>query len=346
MCMYNPTGTKANDIVWRGLISSRRTRQCLPRNSRRAALVCDVSIGDCFCIGVGVTSLSLEDWGTVTVAVVIPTFRRPQRLQALLDSLSKGTRVPDEVIVVDNDPESSACPEPIPGLPLRIIHAGLDLNPAGARNVGWRSATSNLCFFIDDDNVVEPGAIDQLAHVFEDPEVGLAGPLIYSGDEAIIWCGGIHRSRWTSRTVWPLHGQSDLPDEPTWPTEDMPDAYAVPRTVLETLGGLDEERFPMYYEEADLGARIRNLGLRGVVVRDARIRHYGWVGVSVGATMVRATMSDGAERARRLARNRIRFHALHYRRLERLSALALFIPMWITVTAAACLCADGPGEFD
>ncbi len=109
------------------------------------------------------------------------------RLQALLDSLSKRTRVPDEVIVVDNDPQRSAHPEPIPGLPLRIIYAGLGLNPTAARNVGWRSTSSDLCFFIDDDNVVEPEAIDHLALVFEDREVGFAGPLIYSGDEAIIW---------------------------------------------------------------------------------------------------------------------------------------------------------------
>ena len=164
---------------------------------------------------------------------------------------------------------------------------------------------------------------------------------IYSGDEAIIWCGGIRRSPWTTRTIWPLQGQSHLPDELTWPTEDMPDAYAVPRAILETLDGLDEERFPIYYEEADLGARIRNLGLRGVVVRDARIRHYGWVGLGIGDTMVRATISNGPERARLMALNRIRFHTLHYRGLERLIALVAFIPVWTIATSVACLRVDG-----
>ncbi len=68
----------------------------------------------------------------------------------------------------------------------------------------------------------------------------------------------------------------------------MPDAFVVPRTVLETLGGLDEKRFQMYHEEADLGARIPNLGLRAVVAKNARIHHYGWTEVSLGRTMVRA----------------------------------------------------------
>ena len=206
--------------------------------------------------------------------------------------------MPDEVIVIDNDPESSACPDPIPGLPLRIVHAGLGLNLAGARNLGWRSTSSSVCVFIDDDNAVEPEAIDELARVFEDREVGLAGPVIYSGDEAIVWCAGIRRSPWTTRTRWPLHGQWQLPDEQTWPTDDMPDAFAVPRTVLEAVGGLDEERFPFHYDEADLGARIRALGFRGVVVRDARVRHYSRVKLSVGDIMVRGIVLDDPDGAR------------------------------------------------
>jgi len=121
----------------------------------------------------------------------------------------------------------------------------------------------------------------------------------------------------------------------------MPDAFAVPRAVLETLDGLDEERFPFHYEEADLGARIRELGLRRVVVRNAQIRHYGWVKPSVGDTMVRATTINGPERARCMARNRIRFHALHYRGLERVCALGVFIPLWTLAASVACLRARG-----
>ena len=282
------------------------------------------------------TSLNREGSETVTVSVVIPTFRRPQRLQALLDSLSKGTRVPDEVVVIDNDPESSCHPEPTPGLPLRIIHAGRGLDLAGARNLGWRATSSAVCVFIDDDNIVEPDAIDQLVLAFGDRGVGLAGPVIYAGDDATIWCAGIHRSPWTTRTIWPLHGRSDLPDELTWPTDDMPDAFAVRRTVLETLDGLDEERFPFYFDEADLGARIRDLGLRGVVVKNARFRHYGLVTLSIGDAVVRAIDLNGPIRAQWLAQNRIRFHTLHYRGLERVCALGVFIPVWTIATSVAC----------
>lgn len=90
----------------------------------------------------------------------------------------------------------------------------------------------------------------------------------------------------------------------TRPTENTPDAFVVSRTVLQTLGGLDGEQFPMHYEEANLGTRFRKLGLGDVVAKNARIHNYGSTGVSLGRTMVRATMSDGAERARRMAWHR------------------------------------------
>lgn len=131
-----------------------------------------------------------------------------------------------------------------PGFPLHTIHTGLDLNPEDSRHVGWRSAISDLCVLIDDDNVVGPEAIDQLALVFEDVGVGFAGPL--SSRPILEGSSGVARhpsvampdSLASQRPV-----QSAQHVDVTY--EDMPDAFVVPRTVLETLGGFDEERFPM-----------------------------------------------------------------------------------------------------
>src|SRR5271169_3009077 len=146
-----------------------------------------------------------------TIAVVIPTFRRSTLLKALLGSLREGSRIPDEVIVVDNDPERSAYPDPVPGLVVRVVHVGLGLNLAGARNAGWRSADSDLCVFIDDDNVVEREAISELARPFDSSQIGFAGPVIYAGDTGAVWCGGIRRSGWTGVTRCLLRGRSVLP---------------------------------------------------------------------------------------------------------------------------------------
>jgi GT2 family glycosyltransferase len=258
-------------------------------------------------------------------------------LQALLISLSEGTRVPDEVIVVDNDPECSASPASIPGLNVLVLHAGLGFNVAGARNIGWRRSASDVSIFIDDDNVVELDTVAALARGFEAGDVGLVGPVIYAGDNGTIWCGGISRSPWTGVTRCLFTGRLEVPAKSSWPTQDMPDAFAVPRAVLAAVEGFDEQRFPIHYEEADLGARIRAHGLRTIVMRDARVRHYGWVGISAASAMVRATANHGEGRTRQMALSRIRFHVLHSAGLQRLSSVGLFIPLWVIVTSVSCL---------
>lgn len=275
-----------------------------------------------------------------TVTVVIPTFRRPEMLQSLLVSLSRGTRVPDEVIVVDNDPEQSAHPAGVAGLNVRVLYAGLGISLAGARNAGWRAAGSDVCFFIDDDNVVESGAVAGLAEACNDSAVGLAAPVVFAGDSGTIWCAGITRSLWTGQTRCILGGESDAPDDSVWDTDDMPDAFAVPRKVLETLEGFDEKNFPIHYDESDFTARIRALGLHNIVVGNARVRHYGWVGVSPGSAMVRAAGSHGPDRVRQMAISRIRFHMMHSSGLQRVTALGFFLPVWVGLTAIGCLKAD------
>jgi GT2 family glycosyltransferase len=278
--------------------------------------------------------------GAPTIAVIIPTIQRPEMLQRLLTSLLHGTRVPDEVIVVDNDPKWSADPTEITGLKVEVVRAGLGISLAGARNVGWRLASSDICFFIDDDNVVESDTVAELARAFEGPGVGMAGPVVFAGDSGTVWCAGIYRSRWTGRTRCILGGESTMPTTSTWHTDDMPNAFAIPRDVLEDIGGFDEKRFPIHYDEADVNARIRELGLKTIVVRNARVCHYGWVGFSPGSAMVWAVSEHGIERVRQMALSRVRFHLTHSKGLSKWSAIGIFLPIWVVLTSVGCLGAD------
>jgi O-methyltransferase len=284
----------------------------------------------------------MERTGAASISVIIPTFRRPEMLQALLVSLRAGSRVPDEVLVVDNDPDGSASPVPIEGLHVHVIRAGLGMSLAGARNAGWRASSSDVCLFIDDDNEVEYGAVEALLDACRSSLVGLAGPVIYAGDTGRIWCAGITRSLWTGRTCCILGGETSAPPESSWETDDMPDAFAVPRIILEKLNGFDETRFPIHYDESDFTARIRELGLHNVVVSDAVMRHYGWVGINPGRAMVRAASTHGADRVRQMAISRMRFHTLHSSGIQRLCAIGVFLPIWVALTALGCLGAEAP----
>jgi len=120
-------------------------------------------------------------------------------------------------------------------------------------------------------------------------------------------------------------------------TDDMPDALAIPRHVLEAVGGFDDQRFPFHYDEADLAARIRALGLRCVVAGQARVYHYGFSGEDPGVEWLRVTNLHGGRRAWLQARARVFFHRRHSRGWQRAAALVLFIPLWAGAVAVACI---------
>ena len=277
-----------------------------------------------------------------SVAVIIPTFRRPELLHKLIDSLRAGSKVPEEIIVVDNDPEGSVDAAALPS-GVRLVHAGLGMNPTGARNVGWRASRSDICIFVDDDNEVDRSCIDQLAQACRNRGVGLAGPVIYAGDEGTIWCAGLEISRWTGITRCKAIGEQEPPGAlPQWPTDGMPDMYALRHEVLERVGGLDDHAFPLYGEEHDLAERVAALGLERIVVRDARVRHYGNVSENPGEQLVRSTMLHGRERASLMARSRVRVHRRHSRGLARYTTLLVFVPLWMVASVAACLRVKAP----
>jgi GT2 family glycosyltransferase len=277
-----------------------------------------------------------------TVAAVILTFRRPELLQRLLASVRTGSLVPDEIIVVDNDPQPSVDPTTLPP-GVQLVHAGLGINATGGRNVGWRASQAATCIFIDDDNEVDDRCIEVLARACEQQHIGLAGPVIYSGDQETIWCAGLEVSKWTGITRCMSIGKAEPPgSQATWATDSVPDMYALRREVLERVGGLDDREFPICGEEYDLAERVGALGLDRIIVRGARVRHYGNVSENPGEQFVRSTLAHGGERARLMARSRVRICRRHSPGLRRYTTLLIFVPLWFMASAVTCLRVKAP----
>ncbi len=277
-----------------------------------------------------------------TVAVVIPTYRRPGMVEDLLESLARGTRLPDEVIAVETGGGGKIDPARCPELPLRMVslNAG-SAHVATARNAGWRASSAELIFFVDDDNLVGESTLETLAAAGSDPTIGVVAPVSYSSEErGFVWCGGVRRSMWTTRTTYLYRGRGRLPEEELWETADMPNAFAIPRAVLEQCGGFDAELFPMHFEEGDLMMRIRALGLRTVVARSGAVFHHIAANTSAGGLpgkeILRALSAGGPARVKALGRSRIRFHRKYGTRPQRALTTGLCIPLWATVSTLAC----------
>jgi GT2 family glycosyltransferase len=105
----------------------------------------------------------------IAATVIIPTYNRPRELERCLRSILKQTRLPKQLIVVDD----GALPNP----PLeheideaRIEYLFLHKTPPGlpeSRNIGSQKASGEIVFFFDDDVVLEPEYIDEVLAIYE-----------------------------------------------------------------------------------------------------------------------------------------------------------------------------------
>ncbi len=106
-----------------------------------------------------------------SIAVIISTRNRAYCLQKALDSISQQTRLPDEVIIV-NDGSSDNTPDLIQDwkrttpFPVKL----LDTPPQGvvkARNLAMRCCESDLVAMLDDDDFYTPEHLRLLAKPFQ-----------------------------------------------------------------------------------------------------------------------------------------------------------------------------------
>jgi HAD superfamily hydrolase (TIGR01662 family) len=174
-------------------------------------------------------------------AVVIPTIGRPS-LNRLLNSLNaaSGPR-PASVVIVDDRPQPDR-PLQLPptGLPITVLRSG-GRGPAAARNVGWRTCSTDWVCFVDDDVIVGPHWFDQLA-----------ADLDGAGDDVVGSQGKIAVPLPPDRRPTDDERRTLRLADAQWITADM--AYR--RSALVACGGFDE-RFPRAYrEDADIALRI------------------------------------------------------------------------------------------
>jgi GT2 family glycosyltransferase len=121
--------------------------------------------------------------GAMQFSVIIPTLGRSQLLLETLASIAMCDPVPDEVVVVDGNPDRSAeelvreLDEQNEGL--RFLHVSSLRGASVQRNRGMERASGDVVVFIDDDAVVAPDLFARLADAFSDPHlVGATGRIV------------------------------------------------------------------------------------------------------------------------------------------------------------------------
>lgn len=217
-----------------------------------------------------------------------------------------GSPMPFECIVVDNcSPQRAKGQREALERELRLL-AEAQGDPAAGRLImhgenGGYSKGMNLAFshsrgrwilVSNPDLVFTPGLISKLQrHLESDPQAGIAVPkgywdLGFSGqlppntlptltDVAVTTLGAFSRrlSRWHARRLarsWRRVWEADEPLALPMMSGCM---FLVERDFFESIG-LFDERYPLYYEDADLSVKIRKAGRAVVQVPDAKLAHF------------------------------------------------------------------------
>jgi len=168
-----------------------------------------------------------------SVSVLIATYNRADLLPQALESLFNQTRVPDEIVVVD-DGSTDNTPELLKsyGSQLKVIRQENRGLPA-ARNVGLRAATGDLIAFLDSDDTLPVDSIALRAEYLEaHPEFSAVYGATYMTDlqnRVLGWFrapplpSGMIFDELVCRTVFPMH------------------SILLRRTSIEQVGDFDEQ---------------------------------------------------------------------------------------------------------
>lgn len=244
----------------------------------------------------------------IDISFVVVTWNAKRYMRACLRSLqNESTGMSTEIIVVDNASSDGTCELIRSEFPeVTVIENDKNLGFARGNNVGLREAKGKYIFLINPDVIVLPGCIKTLiAHLSEDPSIGLVGPRMLDADRIA--------RRSTMRFPMPWHSfcralaldvifkgsatfggylMSDFDHDRVMDVDILNGWFwATRRDAFNRVGGLDEQLF-MYGDDLDWSYRFYKAGYRRLYCADAEAVHYG------GGTTAKAPVYFYIERQR------------------------------------------------
>ncbi|MGD0714854.1 MAG: glycosyltransferase family 2 protein [Gaiellaceae bacterium] len=218
----------------------------------------------------------------IQLSIIIVNCETDALLGNCLRSIQKHARGVDyEIIVVNTrntDPRGIVSQSPR----TKLIESRND-GFGAANNRGAGEASGNVLFLLNSDAELAGAGIDDAVASFgRSPELGLLVPRLELPD-------GSPQTDTFGPMPTVLGTLLRLPGRSTsrhirWVTAA---ALFIPRNLFERLGGFDE-RFFMYFEDVDLGARATAAGYRAAYFPGLRVLHHG--GASSGGKRARTAL--------------------------------------------------------
>jgi GT2 family glycosyltransferase len=232
-----------------------------------------------------------------TVSVVIVTVNGRALLEPCLRALAGGARVPDEIIIVDNNSMDGTVSWLKATYPdVHVLRCSANLGFAAANNLGIRASSGSSVMTLNNDTRVAPDALSCLMAALDaaDTSIGaVMSTMVFAERPSVIasagletFTNGVVRDAGVGETV-------DAHRAPYAVFGPSAGAAVYRRAALDDVGLFDPAFF-MYLEDADLAWRLRLRRWGTLTVPDVCFRH-----------AVSATAGYGSPRkAYYLARNR------------------------------------------
>ena len=278
--------------------------------------------------GVGLTGyaagLKFADCDAPMVSVVIPVFNNVEYTLCCLGSICRYTPARSfEVIVVD-DCSTDVTQEAVGAISgVRYMRNAENLGYIRSCNKGASLARGRYVMFLNNDTQVLAGWLDALVDVFETvSDAGLVGSKLIYPSGHLQEAGTMMNRDGTAVMV----GLNDAPDKPQYNYMREVDycsgaSILVERDLFMRLGGFDELFMPAYYEDADLGFRVRKAGRKVMVQPASCVVHH-----------LSVTTNDAAQgKGELIAINRAKFLGRWQGELDRLSRvrlIAFYLPQY------------------
>ncbi|MBB6338210.1 GT2 family glycosyltransferase [Xanthomonas arboricola] len=210
---------------------------------------------------------------TPRVTLVIPVYNHIAHTLACLRALAAHPPLLEIEIIVVDDGSSDATQAQLPQV--QGLHYHRRASNGGfiaACNDGIALARGDYVVLLNNDTIPQPGWLDRLIDTFAQyPGAGLVGAQLVYPDGRLQESGGVV---FADGSAW-SYGRFESADDPRHAYVRAMDycsgaAIALPRALLQTLGGLDRRYMPAYYEDTDLAFAVRAAGYR-VLVQPASV---------------------------------------------------------------------------
>lgn len=210
----------------------------------------------------------------LTVAVVIPTFNRPDRVRDCLEHLATQEVRPNRVVVVDSsaDARTETIVRGFPGVLYVRNPMGRGRTPE-SRQIGYSLTTEDVIAFLDDDANARPTWLRELVARYDQPEIGGVGGSALNGIEGERSDGADQIGRLLPDGRLTGYFAAD-------PGRDLDVDHLLGanmsfrRSAIEAVGGIHGD-YPgtCMREESDLALRVREAGFRLVYTPAAVVDH-------------------------------------------------------------------------